>query len=70
LKDQSKGLNVDFTKVAIDVQQLLYDGISTIEIDVEAARIAASYITLHPDYSLLASRLIVSRLHKELRNTP
>jgi len=66
LKTQSKGLKVDFTQIAIEVQQSLYDGITTQQIDNESARIASSYNTDHPDYALLAGKIYVSRLQKEL----
>lgn len=66
LRKQSIGLQVQFDRIAIEVQQLLYSGISTKEIDFNAAKIAASYITTHPDYSILASRLMSTRLEKEL----
>lgn len=69
LKLQAKGLNVDFTQIAIEVQQLLYDGITTEQIDNETARISSSYTTVHPDYSIFAAKLYVSRLHKELLTT-
>ena len=69
IKKQCEGLTVDFTQIVIEVQQLLYNGITTEQIDIESARIAGSYSTVHPDYSILAARLYVSRLHKELLKT-
>lgn len=66
LKSTAKNLNVDYTTISINVQTLLYDGITTKSIDEEAARLAASYSTNHPDYSLFAARITSSRLHKEL----
>ena len=69
IRRASKGLKVNFANVCLNLQKLLYDGISTIELDSEAARIAASYVTLHPDYSTLASRILISRLHKELNTS-
>jgi len=66
LKSTAKGLKVDYTNISIEVQTLLYDGISTKQIDEEAARLAASYCTNHPDYSLFAARITASRLQKEL----
>lgn len=66
LKIQSRGLSVDYTQVFLDVQQGVYDNITTLEIDEIAANVSASYVQVHPDYSILASKLIVSRLQKEL----
>jgi len=66
VKRASKGLNVDFTEVAIEMQSLIYDGIPTRDVDLNLSNISASKIAKHPDYSFLASNLIISRLHKEL----
>lgn len=43
----------------------LYDGVSTVELDRLAAEIAATMMTVHPDYGVLAARIAVSNLHKE-----
>ena len=56
--------HVDPTQVAMKVIEGLYDGVSTSELDNLAAEIAASLTTKHPDYALLASRIVVSNLHK------
>jgi ribonucleoside-diphosphate reductase alpha chain len=42
-----------------------YDGISTKELDNLTAEIAASMATLHPDYSILAGRILLARLYQE-----
>lgn len=42
-----------------------YDGITTKELDELTAEISASMATVHPDYSILAGRLLVARLHQE-----
>jgi ribonucleoside-diphosphate reductase alpha chain len=55
---------VDPTLVTLKVTQGIYDGISTVELDVLAAETAASLVTTHPDYAKLAGRLAVSNLHK------
>ena len=70
LKTQAKGLKVDFTQVAIDTQQSLYDGITTREIDEQAAAIAASFTTIHPDHNTLAARILSSSMRKNLADTP
>lgn len=64
IKDQTTGLKVDDTRIAIETVNGLYNGISSREIDELASRIAAGYTIDHPDYSLLAGRLIISRMQK------
>ena len=64
------GLNPDYVdpiEIAQKVIAGIYDGISTEELDNLAAETAASMITRHPDYSILASRIAVSRLHKSTK---
>jgi ribonucleoside-diphosphate reductase alpha chain len=64
------GLNTDFVdsmEIAQKVIGGIYDGISTGELDNLAAETAASLIPKHPDYSILASRIAVSRLHKNTK---
>jgi ribonucleoside-diphosphate reductase alpha subunit len=57
-------LNVQADKVAQKVFASMYDGINTYEIDEISANIAVSMITEHPDYETLATRIIVSNMHK------
>lgn len=67
IRKMTYGLNndyVDSTGIAQKVIAGIYDGISTEELDVLSAETAASLIPRHPDYSILASRIAVSRLHK------
>jgi ribonucleoside-diphosphate reductase alpha chain len=64
------GLNSDFVDwmgISQKVIAGIYDGISTVELDNLAAETAASLIPSHPDYSILASRIAVSRLHKSTK---
>lgn len=67
IRRMTYGLNPDYID-AIEIAQKviagIFDGISTEELDNLAAETAASLITRHPDYSILASRIAVSRLHK------
>ena len=60
---------VDPTKVTMKVIEGIYDGITTSELDNLAAEVAASFTTKHPGYSLLASRIAVSNLHKNTRKS-
>lgn len=60
------GLNpmVDPTMVAMRVIEGIYDGVTTSELDNLAAEVAAANTVRHPDYAQLASRIVVSNLHK------
>lgn len=55
---------VDTTQVAQKVIVGLKTGITTSEIDQEAARIAAMMTNQHPHYAILAARFLVSDLHR------
>lgn len=63
--DQSLGIlkTVDPDVVAQRVVSGIYDGVTSCELDEEAARIAIN-MTENPEYSKLASRIIVSNAHK------
>lgn len=65
------GLNelVDPVKVAMRVIEGLYDNVSTSELDILAAEIAATMTTSHPDYAKLAARISVSNLHKNTKKS-
>ncbi len=68
IKKQCYGLNMDYIEpmeIAKKVINGLYDGISSVELDVLAAETAASLTPTHPDYSLLAARICVTSLHKK-----
>ncbi len=67
----TKGLNplIDSAKVAKKVIDGIYDGVSTQELDTLAAETAAMMTTIHPDYTQLASRISVSNLHKNTKNS-
>lgn len=67
IRKMTYGLNTDYVdamEVAQKVIAGIYDGITTQELDNLTAETAASLIPRHPDYSILASRIAVSRLHK------
>ena len=62
-----KGLDsnyIDPIAIAKKVIAGLYNLVTTIELDHLASEIAASLVTTHPDYAILASRIEVSNLHK------
>jgi len=67
IRKMTYGLNNDFIDVMEISQKVIggiFDGITTESLDNLAAETAASLIPKHPDYSILASRIAVSRLHK------
>ena len=70
IRKMTYGLNPDYVDPAGVAQKVIagiYDGITTSELDNLAAEISASLIPKHPDYSILASRIAVSRLHKKTK---
>jgi ribonucleoside-diphosphate reductase alpha chain len=58
---------VDPVMVAKKTIEGFYDGITTKELDELSAEIAATMATVHPDYGLLAGRILVDRLHVETK---
>ena len=58
------GLSVHADKVAQKVFSNMYDGIKTSEIDDLSADVAIDMVTENPDYETLATRIIVSNMHK------
>ena len=64
LKNLSNGLTIDVTEIAQKVCTRIYDGVKTYELDELAAYLCSSMSIEHPDYSILASRIIVSNHHK------
>lgn len=67
IKKQTYDLDTEFIdalEVATKVVAGLYDGISSQELDTLAAETAAGLTYVHPDYSILAARIAITRLHK------
>jgi ribonucleotide reductase alpha subunit len=64
IKTQSKGLKIDYDMLFKEVIPLIYDNISTTEIDEIIAFKAADKVIYHPDYSLLGGRILLSRQSK------
>jgi ribonucleoside-diphosphate reductase alpha chain len=64
LKNLSNGLTIDVSEIAQKVCTRIYDGVKTYELDELAAYLCSSMSIEHPDYSILASRIIVSNHHK------
>lgn len=57
-------LKLNYSPFVMDVIEQLYPDISTTKIDELTAEQCASLCTKHPDYGLLASRIIISNNHK------
>ena len=60
--------NIIFAQLAIKVIDQLYDNIQTTKIDELTAEQCASMSSIHPDYTKLASAIVVSNLHKNTSN--
>ena len=57
-------IHINYTALAMKVIDQLYDGISTTQIDELTADQCASLASTHPDYNVLAGRIIVSNHQK------
>ncbi len=55
---------VDTTQITLRSVQNIHSGITTEELDKITAKVAESMKTIHPDYSTLASRILVSNMQK------
>ena len=64
IKELSKNLNVNPTKISKQVCSQLENNMPTNKIDELSAQLCASCATDHPDYVELASRIEISNLHK------
>ena len=67
IQNLSQDLSIDAVILAQKVCQRIVDGIQTRQLDEFASNICSSLIIEHPDYDILAKRIIVSNHHK---NTP
>jgi len=64
------GLNgVELAELAQKICSHIFDGVKTSELDELTGRLAASLITQHPDYGILASRIIISNHQKNTLNS-
>ena len=57
-------LSVNQTQLTSKIISRLYDGIKTTEIDELTAQLCAASATTHPDYGILASRILISNHQK------
>jgi ribonucleoside-diphosphate reductase alpha chain len=72
IRKQTYGLDTEFVdafEVAQKVIQGVHDGVTSVELDDLAAETAASMTSYHPDYSVLASRIAVTSLHKSTKKS-
>lgn len=70
IKDQSTGLDVNVEEVFKKAIQGVVEGMNTKEVDNLVAVSAADLIPNHPDYSYLASRIIITRQGKIIGKKP
>lgn len=62
-------IKINYTTLVMKVIDQLYNGISTTKIDELSAEQCASMASIHPDYNILAGRIIVSNHHKNTSNS-
>ena len=62
-------LKINYTTLAMKVIDQLFDGIHTTQIDELSAEQCASMASTHPDYNILAGRIVVSNHHKNTKST-
>lgn len=65
IKKQSEGLKVNPDEVFLKVTQGIADNMTTNEVDDLISIVAESLSMNHPDYSILAANVAISKLHKE-----
>jgi ribonucleoside-diphosphate reductase alpha subunit len=58
------GIHINYTSLVMKVIDQLYDMIPTTKIDELTAEQCASMSSIHPDYNVLAGRIIISNHHK------
>jgi ribonucleoside-diphosphate reductase alpha subunit len=58
------GIKLNYTALVMKVIDQLYDKISTTKLDELSAEQCASMASIHPDYNVLAGRIVVSNHHK------
>jgi ribonucleoside-diphosphate reductase alpha subunit len=61
---QEAAIKINYTTLVMKVIDQLYDGISTTKIDELSAEQCASMASVHPDYNILAGRIVVSNHRK------
>jgi len=64
IKNIGKDIKLNYTSLAMKVIDQLYDGISTTKIDELTAEQCDSMASIHPDYNVLAGRIVISNHHR------
>ena len=64
IRKAAAGLSVNYTRLAQLVLAEIHDDVHTSDLDELAARIAISYMTVHPDWGTLAAQIILSNCQK------
>ena len=67
--DKHGSLNVNYTTLAIKVIEQLTDNIKTAKIDELCGEQAATMATIHPDYGVIAGRILISNHQKSTSNS-
>jgi len=58
--------HVSYIEIAQKTIEGVYDGVTTVELDNLAAEISATKAVDHPDYAILASKIVISNIQKEV----
>lgn len=66
---QEVGIQINYSSLVMKVIDQLFDKIETTKIDELAAEQCASLSTQHPDYGILASRIVVSNHQKNTNDS-
>ena len=69
IRKASLGLSVNYTRLAQLVLGEIHDDVHTSELDELAARMAISYMTVHPDWGTLAAQIIISNCQRSAPTT-
>lgn len=69
IKKQSEGLKVNPDELFLKVTQGIADNMTTNEVDDLISIVAESLSMNHPDYSILAANIAISKLHKETEDS-
>jgi ribonucleoside-diphosphate reductase alpha chain len=64
IRKAAKGLSVNYTRLAQLVLAEIHNDVHTSELDELAARLAISYMTVHPDWGTLAAQIIISNCQR------
>jgi len=67
--EMRKGVNINYASLAMKVIEQMYNKISTTKIDELCAEQCASLASVHPDYNILAGKIIISNHHRDTPST-